>query len=97
MLFLLKFANDEEDNNFFLNFKKINYYEDVNAVDITFKFDNRQHQKDVMRVYSRLIENEKDGVLSLLVRDGGAGFRGRVYIYPTEQNINAKMHINSTD
>lgn len=95
MLFLLNFLNDEEDNDFFINFRTIDYYEEMDAMDITFRFDNRQHKKDVLRVYRRMAEKEKEGVLSLLVRTGGAGFRGRVYIYPLQQSLNCKMHINN--
>ena len=97
MLFLLNFLNDEEDRDFFLFFDTIDYYEEVDSMDITFRFDSRQHKKEVMSVYRKMAKREEDGVHSLIVRTGGAGFRGRVFIYPIRQSLNCKMHINNVD
>ena len=97
MLFLLNFLADEEDNNFFLKFYKMDYHESVSTIDAMFRFESRKQKKALMEVYQKLLRREKDGIRVLLVRAGGAGFRGRVFIYPIQHSLNSKMHVSEVD
>lgn len=95
----MKFTLELYDGDTPLEFENLDvgiifYTEGENILDTSFKVRSKSKLKDIMTVYNDLfILDDRGGTNARLIREGGAGIKGRIYIYPID-DYSAKIHLN---